>query len=438
MAKQKAKRTSKAKSAAKSAPKPESPPPSRSLYRSRARKAKRGERTRRARPSGDDRDRQSARRHRARDDQHAVARGALGGDFERARFLLLHPHRRQSAARLGRRVAGAHLRRPPAGREHVALSRGRYPRGRRLSRQRSVRRQHPPGRPHLSGAGVHRRRASVHHRRQVPHGRHRQQHSVELLRQGAGRLRGRRAGFSRRAHPARLQERAGRHPHVPGAHPRARSMVRRRARRARLGAHRRAPPEGAVPQIRRGDDQGLHQGLVRLFGAARDRVDPQAAGGTHHQYRPFRSARRHSARRPGAQRDGRDRSEKGDDRGRSARQSALRRLRPQYLARGGDKLRGRRDLQQPGQGHSAQRRLVPPAVVPICREQRGRLAGVSAQLLDRDHQRLRAAGEHHAVGVRAARRGTRAWPKAAPGSAPAWPCSPARITGATTRATSTA
>ena len=58
---------------------------------------------------------------------------------------------------------------------------------------------------------------------------------------------------------------------------------------------------------------------------------------------------------------------------------------------GGDKLRGRRDLQQPGQGHSAQRGLVPPAVVPICREQRGRLAGVSAQLLDRHHERLRAA-----------------------------------------------
>ena len=27
------------------------------------------------------------------------------------------------------------------------------------------------------------------------------------------------------------------------------------------------------------DHQGLHQGLVRLFGAARDRIDPQAAGG---------------------------------------------------------------------------------------------------------------------------------------------------------------
>ena len=51
-----------------------------------------------------DRDRQPARRHRARDDQYAVARGALGGDFQRPRFLLLHPHRRQSAARLGRRA----------------------------------------------------------------------------------------------------------------------------------------------------------------------------------------------------------------------------------------------------------------------------------------------------------------------------------------------
>ena len=39
-------------------------------------------------------------------------------------------------------------------------------------------------------------------------------------------------------------------------------------------------------------------------------VDPQAADGTHYQYRPFRSARRHPARRSGAQRDGRDRSRK--------------------------------------------------------------------------------------------------------------------------------
>ena len=43
------------------------------------------------------------------------------------------------------------------------------------------------------------------------------------------------------------------------------------ARRARLRPHRRAPAEGALPQIRRGDHQGLHRGLVRLFGAAHDR-----------------------------------------------------------------------------------------------------------------------------------------------------------------------
>ena len=161
---------------------------------------------RRARPRGHDRDRQSARRRRARDDQYAVARGALRGHFQRPRFLLLHSHRRQSSARICRRPAGAHLRRPPAGREHVPLSCGRHPRGRCVSRQRPLRRQHSPGRPHLPGAGVHRRRAPVHHRCQMSHGGHRQQHSVELLRQGARRLRGRGAGVPGRAHSAQLPQ----------------------------------------------------------------------------------------------------------------------------------------------------------------------------------------------------------------------------------------
>ena len=173
-----------------------------------------------------------------------------------------------SAEGLPVHIFGAHLQ----GENMSQISRGRHPRGRCLSRQRSLWRQYPSGRPHVSGAGVHRRRASVHDGRQMSHGRHRQQHSVELFRQGARRLRGRRAGFSGRAHPARLQERARRHPHVPCAHPRAGSMVWRRARGARLRTDRRAAAQGAVPEIRIEDDQDLHQGLVRLFGAARGRV----------------------------------------------------------------------------------------------------------------------------------------------------------------------
>ena len=198
-----------------------------------------------------DGDREPARRHRARDDQHAAARRALRRHLERARLLLLHPHRRQSPAGVGRGPAGAHLRRPFPGREHVQVPRGRHPRGRRLSRQRPLWRQHASRRPHLPGPGVHRGRAPVHDGRQVPHGRHRQQHSVELFRQGARRLRGRRAGVSGRAHPAQFQERARHHPHVPRAHPRAGAVVRRLARRARLGAHRRAPAQAAVREIRK-------------------------------------------------------------------------------------------------------------------------------------------------------------------------------------------
>ena len=199
-----------------------------------------------------DGDREPARRHRARDDQHAAARRALRGHLERARLLLLHPHRRQPPARFGGGPAGAHLRRPPPGREHVQVPRWRHPRGRRLSRQRPLWRQHAPRRPHLPGAGVHRGRAPVHDGRQVPHGRHRQLDPVELFRQGARRLRGRRARVSGRAHPAQLQERAGHHPHVPRAHPRARAMVRRRARRARLA---RASPSGGSRSCARSTDK---------------------------------------------------------------------------------------------------------------------------------------------------------------------------------------
>ena len=155
------------------------------------------------------------------------------------------------------------------------------------------------------------------------------------------------------------------------------------------------------------DHQDLHQGLVRLFRAADDGVDPQAAEGAHREHRPIRSARRHPARRPHAEGHHRHRSEEGDDRRRPARQSDMRRLRAQHVARGGHQLGRGRDLQQPGEGHSAQCRLVPPAVVPICREQRGRRTGVPAQLLDRDHQRVRAARQHHAIGVRQARRRSR-------------------------------
>ena len=60
----------------------------------------------------------------------------------------------------------------------------------------------------------------------------------------------------------------------------------------------------------------------------------------------------------------------------------MRRLRAQHIARGGHQLGRGRDLQHPRQGHPAQCRLVPPAVVPLRREQRGGCAGVSAQLLD--------------------------------------------------------
>src|SRR5580692_5454257 len=103
MAKQKAKLKSKAKSAAKSAPKPQ--PTSKPKLVSKSARGKPARKPDVSRPGGDDRHRQSARRHRARNDQYASARGALGGDFERTRLLLLHPHRRQSASRLGRRVA---------------------------------------------------------------------------------------------------------------------------------------------------------------------------------------------------------------------------------------------------------------------------------------------------------------------------------------------
>ena len=82
-------------------------------------------------------------------------------------------------------------------------------------------------------------------------------------------------------------------------------------------------------------------------------VDPQAAAGEDHQYRPIRSAGGHPAQWSGAQGDRQYRSEAGDDRCRPARQSALRRLRAQYLTRGGNERGGRRDLQQPRQGHSA-------------------------------------------------------------------------------------
>ena len=169
-----------------------------------------------------------------------------------------------------------------------------------------------------------------------------------------------------------------------------------------------------------------------------DRIDPQAAEGADRQYRPVGSARRHPARRAHAQGHRRHRSQEGDDRRRSARQSALRRLRPQYLARRGDKRGGRRDLQQPRQGYSAQRRIVSPARVQICREQRGGVAGVSAQLLDRDHQRRPSAWSTSPSRPSPGSAMATALPKAAPASAPAWPCFPARTTGATTRATSTA
>jgi hypothetical protein len=184
-------------------------------------------------------------------------------------------------------------------------------------------------------------------------------------------------------------------------------MVRRCACRARLGARGRAPAQGAVPQVRSKDDQGLHRRLVRLLGAACHRIDPQAAEGKDRQYRAVGSARRHPARRAHAQGHRRHRSQAGDDRGRSARQSALRRLRPQYLARRGDKRGRRRDLQQPRQGYSAQRRIVSQARLQICREQRGGVAGVSAQLLDGDHERRRAPCEHHPVGFRQVGR----WPR---------------------------
>ena len=262
-----------------------------------------------------------------------------------------------------------------------------------------------PGRPHLPGAGVHRGRAPVHDGRQVPHGRHRQLHPVELFRQGARRLRGRRAGVSRRAHPAQFQERAGHHPHVPRAHPRAGAMVRRLARRARLGAHRRAPAQGAVREIRQARPSRPSSGTGSTI----------PSGGWSKSIRKLPKARIENTGQSdpleGILPDGLTLKVIIDiDPKKAMIDVDLRdnppcvRLRAQHLARGGHQLGRRCDLQQPGQGHPAQCRLVPPAVVPICREQRGGRAGVPAQLLDRDHQCLRAARQHHAVGVRQARR----------------------------------
>ena len=67
------------------------------------------------------------------------------------------------------------------------------------------------------------------------------------------RLRGGRAHLPLRSRAARLPGRRRHHPHVPGAHPGARPLVRRLPGGARRGQDRRAPAQGAVRQVRRRD-----------------------------------------------------------------------------------------------------------------------------------------------------------------------------------------
>ena len=139
--------------------------------------------------------------------------------------------------------------------------------------------------------------------------------------------------------------------------------------------------------------------------------------------------------RADAQGDHRHRPEGRPDRCRSDRQPALRAVRHEHIARRRDQFGRRRDLQQPGEGHSAQRRLVPTALVPVTPRtawSRRRFSRIAARPRPPTSRSGSSTSHSRPSPSSATAMASR---KAVPGSAPAWRCSRARIIAVQTRAT---